>query len=127
LSFRDDAGRHYAHLRMDDDAPCFIDLSGTGVIVKRSKWGLFGAIIYREPNGFAAAMTAKALYYLYPYERIPDDIGNPMLRAFVNAAMHSSTLTDLVEVFKGAIREAEWASGTAIDKLARGHLFPVRE
>ena len=119
-SFRDETGRCYANLRMDDDAPCRITLSQNGVLVKKSKWGLFGATIYREPNGFAAARTAKALACLYPRQLIPDDMRNPVLRGFVNAAMHCSTLADVAEVYQTAIRQAEWASGTTIDKLGAG-------
>jgi hypothetical protein len=102
---------------MEDDAPCLITLSQHGVLVKKSRFGLFGATTYHDHNGFSAARTAKALACLYPRQLIPDDMRNPVLRGFVNAAMHCSTLADVAEVYRTAIREAEWASGRTIDKL----------
>jgi hypothetical protein len=117
-SFRDGDEACSAHLRMDDDSPCLIRLSQNGVVVKRSKLGLFGATVYDEQDESTTAMTAKALTCLFPRQRVPNDMRSPVLRAFVNAAMHCTTLADVAEVYRTAIREAEWASGTTIDKIS---------
>jgi hypothetical protein len=116
-TFRDDLKGCFAKLQMNNGDYCYICMSVGRVLAKKSKFGLFGAQLFDERNGFEAAMTAKALNYLYPHQRIPADLNNPILCAFTNAALHCSSLPQVSRVFHNAIADAERKSGKAIDKL----------
>jgi hypothetical protein len=42
-SYKDSRIGCYANVRMDNGDPCFISVAQTGVLVKKSRVGLFGA------------------------------------------------------------------------------------
>lgn len=106
-SFQDNGRTCFANLRMDDGAPCFISVARSGVLVKKSKTGLTGAKLYNETDISRVAKTTMALLNLYPDQRAPAGITNPVLMAFVNAALHCSDLAQVTRVFNQAISDAE--------------------
>jgi hypothetical protein len=116
-SFKDSSTGCFANVRMDNGDPCFISVAQTGVIVKKSKVGFFGATLYDEKNVYHAAMTAKALFYLYPEQLTPEGINNPVLKAFTNAALHCTNLAEVTGVLNEAVRDAERQSGRPIEEL----------
>ena len=65
-SFTDSKTGCFANVRMENGNPCYVSVAQTGVLVKKSKVGWFGAKLYEEKNAYRAAMAAKALHYLYP-------------------------------------------------------------
>ena len=113
-SYKDSAAGCFANVRMDNGDPCFISVAQIGVLVKKSKLGFLGAKLYDEKRVYEAAMTAKALAYLYPERLTPADINNPVLNAFTNAVLHCSTLAEVTRVLNEAVREAEEKSGQPI-------------
>lgn len=116
-SFKDNRTYCFANIRMNNGDPCFISVAQTGVIVKKSKLGLFGAKLYDERNIYVCANTAKALAYLFNKNLTPGEITNPVLRSFANAALHCSTLCELTRVLNEAIKDAEVRSGGSITEL----------
>lgn len=116
-SYKDSRTGCYANVRMDNGDPCWISVAQTGVVVKKSRVGLFGAKLYEQKRAYDAAMTAKALAYLYPDRLTPADMTNPVLSSFTNAVLNCSTLAEATRVLNEAVREAERRSGEAIAEM----------
>ena len=103
LRFMDDDRRgRWANIVMDDGDRCWIGIAQTGVLVKKSRVGLFGAKLYEEKNIYQAARTAQALASLYPDELTPSGMSNPVLTAFVNAVLHCQDLAEVTRVLNEA-------------------------
>ena len=99
----DTKGR-WANIRMDNGDPCWIGIAQSGVLVKKSKIGLFGAKLYEEKNIHKAARTAMALCEQYPDDLTPDDMDNLTLRSIVNAVLHCSDLEEATRVLNNAYK-----------------------
>jgi hypothetical protein len=123
-SYQDSRTGCYANVRMDNGDPCFIGVAQTGVLVKKSRIGFFGAKLYEQTRVYEAAMTAKALAYLLPGNLAPDDMTNPVLKAFTNAVLHCSTLAEVVRMMNSAVQVAEHRSGKSIGDL-EVQLLPI--
>ena len=117
-SCKDGATGCYANVRMDNGDPCFISVAQTGILVKKSKSGMFGPILYDNKNAYDAAMAAIALQFLYPKKRTPSEITNPILNAVLNAVLHCSSIAEVTLVLNEAVKDAEENSGQNIGDLA---------
>lgn len=116
-SYRDGPSGCFANIRMDSGDPCFVSIAQTGVLVKKSKLGWFGATLYNEKEVDPVAVTAMALTYLYPNKVTPPGITNPVLNAFVNAILHCLTLPEVTLILNHAVRKAEEVSPSWQDEL----------
>ncbi len=116
-SYQDSRTGCYANIRMENGDPCFVGVAQTGVLVKKSRVGFFGAKLYEEKRTYDAAMTAKALAYLYPDRLTPTNMTNPVLNAFTNAILHCSTLGEVACVLNEAVPQAEQKSGQPVSEL----------
>lgn len=116
-SFKDNKISCFANVVLASGEPCFVGVAQSGVLVKRSKIGWFGAKLYNEKDVFKAAMTAKALDFIYPIRLFDEDIENPVLAAFVNAALDSKDAAEMTNICNTAIRKVESDTGAAIEDL----------
>jgi hypothetical protein len=73
-NFSDNGLTCYANVKLDSGEPCFISIAQSGILVKRSRLGLFGPALYKQSDVYKNAMTAKALHYLYPAQKTPAGI-----------------------------------------------------
>ena len=105
-SFRDKGSGCSANVRMDNGDPVFICVAQSGVVVKKSISGLMGRKLYESQTECEAATTAKALARLFPKYLTPPWITNPVLRTFINAALHCSSAAEVNEVFNTAVARA---------------------
>lgn len=103
----DDRENRRANIRMDNGAPCWIRIAQTGILVKRSKMGLFGATLYRGKDIDRAAEIAKILKRQYSDDLTPDDMRNPVLKSIVNAVLHCRDLAEVARVLNEADLKAE--------------------
>lgn len=71
-------------------------------MVKKSKMGWFGAKLFDESNVHKLAKTAQYLHAKYPDDLTPSDMWNPVLKAFVNAVLHCSTIVEVTMVLNEA-------------------------
>ncbi len=110
----DNKGR-YANIRMDNNDPCWVGIARTGTLVKKSKIGLFGAILYEEKNIYSAAKTTEFLLKKYPDDLTPEGMWNLALKSTVNAILHCSSLAEVVRV----LNEAYNSSSEAQDEVER--------
>jgi hypothetical protein len=90
-------------LRLDSGEPCLISVAQSGVLVRKSRFGFVGAILYNEKNVYLAAKTGVALDQQFSTNRVPLQIKNPVLRAFANAAWHCPTATAVARVLNEAL------------------------
>jgi hypothetical protein len=90
-------------MRLDSGEPCLISVAQTGVRVKKSRFGFFGALLYNETNVYQAARTGIALDELFPTDRLPVTIKSPVLRAFANAAWHCATAAEVAITLNRAL------------------------
>jgi hypothetical protein len=116
-NFSDTGLTCYANVKLDSGEPCFISIAQSGILVKRSRLGLFGPALYKQSDLYKNAMTAKALHYLYPTKKTPAGITNAVLQAFTNAVLHCSSAAEVTNVLNGAIQTAERKSGKSIEDL----------
>jgi hypothetical protein len=103
----------WANIVMDNGDPCWIGIAQTGVLVRKSRVGLFGAKLYEEKNVYKAAKTAQALDALYPSKLTPSSMSNPVLAAFVNSVLHCRDLAETTRILNEAIGIEESLAETA--------------
>jgi hypothetical protein len=90
-------------MRLNSREPCLISVAQAGVLVRKSRFGFFGAILYNEKNVYLAAKTGMALDQQFPTYLLPVQIVNPVLRAFANAAWHCPTAARVALVLNEAL------------------------
>lgn len=96
----------WANIRMDNNDPCWIGIADTGVLVKKSKIGMFGAKLYDE-KVTVAVNTAMGLSQRFPDELTPSDIQHPLLKAFTNAVLHCDDIGEVKRVLNNDYPEAD--------------------
>jgi hypothetical protein len=87
---------------MDNGDPCWISIAQTGILVKKSKIGLFGARLFEEKNVYKAAKTAQVLSAQYPDDLTPVEIRSPALKSIVNAVLHCDNPAEVTRVLNEA-------------------------
>ena len=103
----DDHKGRWANIRMDNGDPCWISIAQTGILVKKSKIGLYGAKLYEEKNINKAAKTAQVLSEQYLDDLTPDEMWNPVLKSIVNSVLHCSNLAEVTIVLNEAIQKQD--------------------
>ena len=90
LGFKDNKSQCWASIRMQSGDPIWVSVAQTGVIVKKSKIGLFGPKLYVSKDVQEAAKTAYLLNEEFETNLIPSEVNltNPVLKSFVNAILH---------------------------------------
>lgn len=112
-----------ATVRLPSGEPCMLSVAQPSVQVKKSRFGLLGAVLYRESDVYKASRTAMALAYLYPDDQTPSGIHNPVLHAFFNALLHCGNAAEVSLVLNEAVRQAERQAGCVLDEIP-SHKFP---
>ena len=98
----DDHKGRWANIRMDNGDPCWVGIAQTGILVKKSKIGMFGAKLYEEKDIYKAATTAQALSEKYQDDLTPDEMWNPVLKSIANIILHCSNLAEVTRVLNEA-------------------------
>ncbi len=109
VGFRDSSTQCWSRVALTSGDPIWISVAQSGLVVKRSRMGLWGAKLYVEANVFNAAMTAKALAHLQDEDLTPVTMTNPVLKAITNAVLHCESAAQVAERLNGAIRRKERA------------------
>jgi hypothetical protein len=115
----------WSRVDLDNGDPIWISVSQTGVIVKKSKWGILGEKLYKA-NAYESNLTAGALLTIYWDEGIKEEyevinrMSNPLLSAFTLAAMVSKSANELSIHLKTARKSAnEQVMRSTEDMIAR--------
>ena len=72
-----------ATIRLDSGEPCLVSVAQSGVRVRKSRFGFFGAILFEDTNVTRAAKIAIKLADQFG-NSFPAKINNPVLAAFAN-------------------------------------------
>jgi hypothetical protein len=102
-----------ATVTLPSGEPCRLSIAQSGIRVKKSRFGLYGAILYNETNSYINAQRTGALAYLFPDKRFPDGISSPNLRAFFNAILHCGSAVEVSRTLNEAVQLAERKAGCA--------------
>jgi hypothetical protein len=114
LYFADPSNRRSgigATIRLDNGDPCWLSIAQRGVLVKKSRYGLFGAVLYSEKNLYKAAEAAIALNFLFPDNQLPEGFTDPTLISFANAIWHCATCVEVSITINEAVSKARSALG----------------
>ncbi len=107
VSFQDNKSACFANTQMDNGDPVWISIAQTGILVKKSRLGMFGAKLYEEKNVYKAVETAKALCEQYPNDITPEGISNPVLKSVVNAVLHCYNSAQVAIVLNEALHKKQ--------------------
>jgi hypothetical protein len=107
-----------ANVRFENGEPCMLSIAQSGIRVKKSRFGLLGAVLYDEANAFINARRTGALAYLFPDTLFPNEISNPNLRAFFNAILHCRNAAEVSVTLNQAIELAEKRAGCKFDEMS---------
>ena len=94
IRFQDNGIQCWSRVDLDSGEPIYISIAQSGVLVKKSNLGLFGAKLYDEPNANITAIKTKNLYSQIELWTIPEDIQNPILRVFTQTAINCKNVTE---------------------------------
>ena len=102
VSFLDSDSARWVRFRMANGDPCWLSVARTGVMVKRSKVGLFGRKVFEERDVERAAHLMHALDVRFPDDITPTGLSSPVLQPLANAILHCSTVEDVDATFNSA-------------------------
>jgi hypothetical protein len=103
---------------LESGEPCLLSIAQSGILVKESRHGIFGATLYNEKIVYINARRTGALAYLFPDKQFPDSISNLSLRAFFNAILHCHSANDVCTTLNEAIQLAERKAGRTLDHFS---------
>jgi hypothetical protein len=103
---------------LESGQPCLLSIAQSGILVRKSRHGIFGATLYNEKNVYINARRTGALAYLFPDRQFPDGISNPSLRAFFNAILHCHSANGVCTTLNEAIQSAERKAGRSLDQFS---------
>jgi hypothetical protein len=100
---------HGATVRLDSGEPCLLSIAPaqSWVRVKKSRYGIFGPMLYSERRADQTALTARALSLLFPDNLLPSGFRTPVLCAFANAILHCASSAEVAVTLNQAIAKAE--------------------
>jgi hypothetical protein len=107
-----------ATVRLESGEPCLLSIAQSGVLVKKSRYGIFGAILYNEKTVYTNSLCGIALAYLFPEKLFPDGVVNPNLRSFLNAILHCHSASEVCSTLNEAIETAEKKAGRRLKELS---------
>lgn len=87
----------FATLTLESGEPVFISVAQSGVVVKKSKTGLFGKVIFKGD----AAQTAHLCMDLdskYGDTDVPGSARNPVLKMFIKSALNARDVNELSSI-----------------------------
>ena len=102
VGFVDSDAARWARFRMANGDPCWLGVARTGVLVKRSKVGLFGRKLFEEKCVEKAAQLMHALDVRFPEVITPSGLSSPVLQPLANAVLHCNTVEEVEATFMSA-------------------------
>jgi len=111
-----------ATVRFATGEPCTVSFAQSGVLVKRSRLGFFGTVLYRNKDIYDVSVRAIALAYLFPEPITPAGITSPLLRAYLNAILNCSGAAQVSVVLNEALSRAEYKAGCSVREIRSNDL-----
>ncbi len=98
FSFNDGDHRMASVIQMDNGDPVHISVRDSGVVVRHSRLGLFGAKLYESTSYDDAASNAEIFNRLYCSHLTPPGMDEPVLKAFTKAVLHCSSVAEIMDI-----------------------------
>ncbi len=96
VKFRDNPGASWATFRLRNDDPVSISVANNGVLIKKSKTGLFGPIVFHEKKIEECIRIAKVIDETTTFYLTPFGLDSPVLKAFSQVALESDSIADFL-------------------------------
>lgn len=107
VRFKDDNSACWARVDWESGEPAFISIAQSGVLIKRSRLGLFGTILYSEPDIHSVVAMSRVIDDHILDDSIvldmPPGLNSPVLCSFTSLAV----ATDSAISFCASIGEAK--------------------
>ena len=97
ISFVDTKNACWSRVNLDSDEPIWISVSQSGVLVKRSKLGIFGSILFKGVDVIESGDVARNLSEVITEYSLPEDMHNIVLKSFTQSAINSHSSVELCE------------------------------
>lgn len=114
-----------ATVRLKNNDLCIISIASNSVRITKPHYKIlmsYGVTLYEEKNIYKSSRCAIALAYIYKSKLFKQDIKSPILKSFLNAAMHCHSASEVAMVINSAIENAEKLLGCSIDSLTEDNL-----
>ena len=102
--FKDDNWGTWSCVDLESGESVYIGVSPTGVIVRKSRWALFGVKLYNESDIHKIADTAVTLDAEIIQYTTPPAMTNPVLRVFTQVALDSDSAVNICTRINRALR-----------------------
>jgi hypothetical protein len=89
----------WSRVNMDSGENCYISIARTGLLIKESKLGILGKIVFRVDDVDALARLAMSLSEIQYEDLTPPDMTNPVLKVITNEILHLGALDDIPVIF----------------------------
>jgi hypothetical protein len=104
--YQDNGRACFSRVDWESGEPAFISVSQSGVLVKRSNLGFFGAKLYDERNIHDCVAMSRVLddNVLTPESRLtlPEDLASPVLQSFTRLAIQTRSAAEFCVAIGGA-------------------------
>lgn len=108
IRFQDDQRGCFSRVDWESGEPAFISIAQTGVLVKRSRMGLFGMKLYVETDIYDCAAMSRVLdeqvLGAESLLAIPNGLFSPVLQSFTRLAMETKSAAEFCTAIGGARR-----------------------
>ena len=96
IRYSDNSKERWSRVDLSDGTPLFISLAQTGIIVKKSKLGIFGPKLFKEDIIDRLARMCQNIDSNISYYSTPEGMKNPVLKVFTQVALDSSSPAEFI-------------------------------
>ena len=89
----------WSRVDMDSGENCYISVARTGLLIKESKLGIFGRVVFRVDDIDDLARLAMSLSEVQYEDLTPPSMTNPVLKVITNEILHFGALSDIPTMF----------------------------
>ena len=80
-----------ATIKMESREICSVSFAHNGILVKKTRFGIFGPILYQVEDFDDMVEMVEKLNEFFPEYKLPVDFEHPIVRAFANAIWQSQS------------------------------------
>ena len=91
---------HWSKVLMTSGEPCWISIAKEGILIKKSKIGLFGKTVFKKGPIEEIYSKLGLLDKKFNKDLCPEDMKSFILKSFTNAALNCKNLDELESVLK---------------------------
>lgn len=101
----------WSRIDLESGENCYISVARTGLIIKQSKLGIFGRVVFRVDDVDELAYLAMSLSEVSYDDLTPQEMTNPVLKVITNEIMHYGGLSDIPVMFNSHLDQYKASQG----------------